>query len=343
RSQPSGSPPRTRSGGWTSTRCGRPPRPRSRVGDAGGRRQGAFGYSADVLGCSEPAFTLLRQLIAQRIGVYFGDDKRDLLADKLSDLLAARGMTSYLDYYYLLRYDADADHHWSELMDRLSVPETYFWRQPDQILALAQVIAPRHFARRGALPLRIWSAACCTGEEPVSIAIALAEAGLLHRRPIEIVASDGSAAMVERARQGLYGERSFRALPAELRERYFRGEGAGWRVNPRLLGPIRWTTANLVDPQAVRPLAAVDAIFCRNVLIYFSDETISHVARLFAEGLRDEGHLFLGASESLTRLATDFELAEVGGAFVYVRGAAARAPRARAAANGRPAQHQQSE
>jgi chemotaxis protein methyltransferase CheR len=73
------------------------------------------------------------------------------------------------------------------------------------------------------------------------------------------------------------------------------------------------------------------------VLIYFSDETISHVARLFAAGLREDGHLFLGASESLTRLATDFELAEIGGAFVYVKGATARAPHARAAADCRPA------
>ena len=298
--------------------------------DAGGRRSGALGYSADILGFSDSAFTLLRDLIAQRIGVHFGDDKRDLLADKLSDLLAARGMTSYLDYYYLLRYDADADRHWSELMDRLSVPETYFWRQHEQLLALAQVVAPRHFERRGSAPLRIWSAACCTGEEPISIAIALAEAGILDRRPVEIVASDGSAAMVERARQGLYGERSFRSLPPALRERYFRPEGGRWRVDPLLHRRIRWTTANLVDPEAVAPLAVTDVIFCRNVLIYFSDETITRVARHFAEGLHEDGHLFLGASESLSRLTTEFELSEVGDAFVYVKGAGARATKDRA-------------
>ena len=309
-----------------------------------GRRNGAVGYSADVLGFSESSFTLLRDLIVQRAGVYFADDKRDLLADKLSDLLAERGMTSYLDYYYLLRYDADADRHWSELMDRLAVPETFFWRQPEQILAVANVLAPRHFERRPDTPLRIWSAACCTGEEPISIAIALAEAGLLHRKPIEIVASDASRAMVERARRGVYGERSFRNLPAELRDRYFRRDaGPGWRVDPRLHERIRWTTANLVEPADVGPLAAADVIFCRNVFIYFSDERIGHVARLFSEGMGDEGHLFLGASESLTRLATDFELAEVGGAFVYVKGAERRGTegerdggRGAAAAVGRP-------
>jgi len=278
------------------------------------------GYSADILGFSESAFVLLRDLIAQRAGVYFGDDKRDLLADKLSDLLAAHGMTSFLDYYYLLRYDAEADRHWLELMDRLAVPETYFWRQQEQIVALAQVIAPRHFERRPGAPLRIWSAACCTGEEPISIAIALAEAGLLHRKPIEIVASDGSGAMVERARRGLYGERSFRSLPPALRARYFRPEGTAWRVDERLHRQICWTTANLVDRASVLPLARADVIFCRNVFIYFSDETIAEIVRSFAEGLSNDGVLFLGAAESLTRLATDFELAEIGGAFAYVKG-----------------------
>jgi chemotaxis protein methyltransferase CheR len=270
-------------------------------------------------------FKLLRDLIAQRTGVHFADDKRDQLADKLSDLMSARGMASHLDYYYLLRYDAEADRHWSELMDRLSVPETYFWRQSEQILALANVIAPRHFQKAGAGPLRIWSAACCTGEEPVSLAMALAESGLLRQRPIEIMASDASEAMVARARRGIYGERSFRSLPAALREKYFVREETGWRVDRAVHEAITWTTANLVDPAAVAPLARVEVIFCRNVFIYFSDETIGRVARLFAEGLDCEGHLFLGAAESLTRLDTDFELHEIGGAFVYVKGTGGRA------------------
>jgi chemotaxis protein methyltransferase CheR len=303
----------------------------------GGRRVGGGGSSADVLGFSQSAFTLLRDLIAQRTGVHFANDKRDLLADKLADLLAARGMTSYLDYYYLLRYDADAPRHWAELVDRLAVPETYFWRQPDQVLALARVLAPEHFERRPGTPFRIWSAACCTGEEPLSIAIALAEAGLLDRRPIEIVASDASLAMIERARHGVYGERSFRALPAELRARYFRAEGRGWRIDPELHERVRWTTANLVDREEAAPLASADVVFCRNVLIYFADETVAHVARTFADAMPDHAHLCLGASESLTRMSTAFELVEVGGAFMYTKGAARNGtapPDARSGARG---------
>jgi chemotaxis protein methyltransferase CheR len=294
------------------------------VADLTPRRPGATAFGADALGLSESQFKLLRDLIAERTGVYFADERRDLLADKLSELMAERGMTSHLDYYYLLRYDADADRHWADLADRLAVPETYFWRQPEQILAVANVIAPRHLERPGAGPLRIWCAACCTGEEPLSLAIALAEAGLLHRRQIEIVASDASAAMVDIATRGLYGERSFRNLPWALRERYFAREGARWRVDRTVHGAIRWTTANLVDPVAVAPLATADVIFCRNVFIYFSDQTIARVARLFAEHMPNRAHLFLGASESLSRLETDFELQEVAGAFVYVRETSSR-------------------
>jgi len=285
------------------------------------QRRGGGGSSADVLGFSETAFTLLRELIAQRTGVYFADSKRDMLADKLSDSLATLGMSSYLDYYYLLRYDADAERHWADLANRLAVPETYFWRQPDQILAVAKVLAPRHFAAKPATPFRIWSAACCTGEEPLSIAIALAEAGLLDTHPIEIVASDASGAMIERARRGVYGERSFRTLPDAMRDRWFRCEEAGWRIDPRLHDAIRWRTANLVDAADVAALGRADVVFCRNVLIYFSDETVAHVARLLAASMPDDGHLCLGASESLTRTSSAFELVEVAGAFMYTKAA----------------------
>lgn len=295
--------------------------------DAGGHRGGPAGYSAGILGFSDSAFTLLRDLIAQHTGVFFGDERRDQLADKLSDLVASLGMTSFLDYYYLLRYDAEREQHWTALMDRLAVPETYFWRQPDQIRAFAQIVAPEHFAAHPGRPLRVWSAACCSGEEPISLAIALDQEGLLDRMPIEIVASDASPALVQRARRGIYGERSFRSLPSELRARYFQSHGERWRVESRIHERIRWATANLVDSSSVRALAAVDVIFCRNVFIYFSDETITRVTQSFAEGLAEDGRLFLGASESLTRLETPFELTELGSAFVYVKATTARESR----------------
>jgi chemotaxis protein methyltransferase CheR len=110
---------------------------------------------------------LLRALIHERTGIFFDNGKADLLTDKLSPLVIERGFTSFLDYYYLLKYDEAAQDEWGHVMNALSVPETYFWREMDQVRALVKTIVPRWFDAHGTEPLKIWSAACATGEEPV--------------------------------------------------------------------------------------------------------------------------------------------------------------------------------
>ncbi len=293
----------------------------------GGRgRLAPPGYSAGVLGLSADAFALLRDLVLERTGLYFDNAKRDMFADKLSELVVERGLGSFLDYYYLLRYDADADRHWLELRDRLAVPETYFWRQPEQIDALVRHVVPAHFGRPDAGPLRIWSAGCCTGEEPLTIAMALAEAGWLTRAPIEIVGSDASPALLARARRGVFRDRSFRSLPSALRDRWFEPHDGGWRIDPALLARVEWRTVNLVEGAEVAPLATSPVIFCRNVFIYFSDDAVRRVTGEFYDHMPAPGHLFLGASESLARLGTRFELREVGSAFAYVKEGPAPTP-----------------
>jgi len=282
-------------------------------------REAVRGYGATPQPRGAPALNLLRDLIVQRTGVWYDDAKRDLLEERVGELVAARGLPSLLDYYYLLRYDPDADAVWRELMDRLAVPETYFWRQPEQFEALAEVVVPRHLEAHPGRALRVWSAACCSGEEPLSIAMALEEGGWFDRLPIEIVGSDASPALVARARAGVYGDRSLRALSPARRARWFAREGERWRVDPGLHARVGWATANLLDEAEAGPLAAADVVFCRNVLIYFSDDAIRRVAALLAARMPRDGWLFLGASESFMRLATDFAMDEVGSAFAYVR------------------------
>jgi chemotaxis protein methyltransferase CheR len=282
--------------------------------------QPSFTLGNTTFALSDAAFALLRDIIVQRAGILFDDSKRGVMADKLSELVAANGLSSFLDYYYLLRYDGNADAHWAALMNRLSVPETFFWRQPEQITALATVIAPAHFLAYPNRPLRIWSAGCCSGEEPVSLAIALAEHGLLGSHPIEIVATDASADAIARAKRASYGERSFRQLPERLKAKYFERDSAErWRPIDAVRRPIRWDVANLVVPEDVKRHASCDVIFCRNVFIYFSDDAIRSTVRLFTEYLSPDGFLFVGASESLGRLGVALELAEIGGAFTYVK------------------------
>ena len=283
------------------------------------RPHDSLAYGNVVFALPDGVYALLRDLIVERTGVLFDEPKRSLLADKLSGLVTSNGLTSLLDYYYLLRYDDPVGEHLAALMDRLAVPETFFWRQSDQLQAIADFVAPAHFMRHPDRPLRIWSAACCTGEEPVSVAIALAETGQLQPRAVEIVATDGSRAMVERARRGEYGERSFRQLPDKLKERYFERHGDRWRPIEQLRRAIRWDIANLARPSDVRRFAGADVILCRNVFIYFADDAIREVVRVIHATMPPDGFLFLGAAESLTRLGVDLQLAEIGSAFAYVK------------------------
>jgi chemotaxis protein methyltransferase CheR len=184
-----------------------------------------MGFKTDISGVRRGGETLLRDLIHERVGVFFDDSKINLFADKLAPLVVERGFDSFLDYFYLLKYDAAAAAEWRSVINAITVHETYFWREMDQIHGLAEKIIPDLLAKNPAARIRIWSAACATGEEPLTIAMRLNEAGLFARGDIEIRASDASSEALERARKGCYRERSFRALPLPLKEKYFTSDG----------------------------------------------------------------------------------------------------------------------
>ena len=260
---------------------------------------------------------LLRDLVHERTGLYFETDRTDVLVDKLRDRAEAHACHSLLDYYYILKYDEKGPDEWLRVMDAFSVQETYFWREPSQIEALVNELVPKWFQDH-ATPLRIWSAACATGEEPYSIVIALLEAGLGHL-PIEINASDASEAALKKAQTGVYRERSFRALSEPLRQKYFTPVAGGWQLSPDVMRRVKFRRANIVAPTEVAELAHASVIFCRNVFIYFSPDSIRRTIAVFADRMTGRGYLFVGSSESLLKISDDFELQEIGDAFVYVR------------------------
>jgi chemotaxis protein methyltransferase CheR len=184
-----------------------------------------------------------------------------------------------------------------------------------QINALVTQIVPAWF-RTKPLVFRIWSAACASGEEPYSIAMALLEAGL-GDYPVELIGSDANQSALEAARKGVYREKSFRALPLHLRQKYFEAMPEGWRLSTEIKKRVVLKRANLFEPADVAALARVQVIFCRNVFIYFSRHAIRQTVAMMAAKMAPGGHLFLGASESLLRISTDFELKEMGDALVY--------------------------
>jgi chemotaxis protein methyltransferase CheR len=202
-------------------------------------------------------------------------------------------------------------------MDALSVQETYFFREMDQVNALTKVLVPQWFEKKSDL-LRIWVAASASGDEAFTIAIALEEAGF-GRHPIEIVGSDASEAAIEKARAGIFRERAFRTTAPEIKAKYFTPRREHWSLNADILRRVRFERVNLVAPAEIDELARSPIVFCRNVFIYFSKKVIARTVRRFAERMPPNGYLCVGASESLLKITNDFEIKEIGGAFIYVR------------------------
>lgn len=278
-------------------------------------------FSPENLGVSEAGLPLLRELIHQQTGLFYENGRGELLTDRLAPLVLARGFRSYLDFYYLLKFDDQSSGPaWREVMNALSVQETYFWRESDQLRALTCHVLPDLVQAAPGKPIRIWSIPCATGEEPLSIAMALEEARWFDRVRIEIHASDGSAAAIDKARQGLYRERSFRSLPSHLRDTYF--EMRGTLSSPRASLAQRitsWSVVNLMARNEVLLHAGSQIVFCRNAFIYFSPESVRQAVKTFEDAMPVPGYLFVGASESLSRVSDRLTLEDFDRAFVYTK------------------------
>jgi chemotaxis protein methyltransferase CheR len=249
-------------------------------------------FQPENLGLTDAGLPLLRDLIHERTGLFFDNGRYESLFDRIAPLVIGRGLRSFLDFYYLLKYDdGSAAAEWRNVMDALAVNETYFWREIDQVHALASRVMPELARTADGRPIRIWSVPCATGEEPLSIAMMLTETGWFDRVPIEIHASDASAAAIRGARAGSYRERAFRALPPALREKYFRRAGDRWAPCPELSARIAsWSVVNLMRAEETALLAGSPAIFCRNAFIYFSPQSVKSVVDYFADRMPAPGY-----------------------------------------------------
>ena len=252
-------------------------------------------------------FAMLRDLIRERFGIYYDDAKRFLLLSRLKTRVAKRGFETYEGYLRFLLSDPRREDEFDALASALSNNETYFFRERAQLRALAGPISDAILEGRSRPTIRIWSAACSSGEEPYSLAITLLEARRIPQAAIEVAASDLSPAVLERARAGRYRPISFRATDPSTIEKYFSRDGDGFIIAPRLRGLVTFSKLNLVEPGAVEGFGRFDAIFCRNCLIYFDRPTQQRVAESFARALAPGGFLFLGHAESLFHLTDRYE------------------------------------
>lgn len=249
---------------------------------------------------SDAEFRQLRDLIRDRFGIYYDDSKQFLLQSRLQTRLVKRSAADFTAYYRFLTAGADRQDEWDELASVLSNNETYFFRERAQLEVLAGEVVSD--AIRSGGRLRVWSSACSTGEEPFSLAMTLLETRKLAPSQIQIKAGDLSPRALERCKVGFYRDLSFRATPPELIQKYFRPFENGFLIADEIKRLVEFFRINLLDERAVGSQGPLDAIFCRNVLIYFDKPTQKRVVEAFARALRPRGYLFLGHAESIIRL-----------------------------------------
>ena len=272
---------------------------------------------------SRPVFAILTALVEERAGLHYGPGEQDVFLERVQTRSEEVGFESLLDYYYFLRYDPGGARELDELIDRLVVNETYFFRELEPLRLIAsQLIQP--LVSSGRRP-RIWSAACATGEEPLTLAMLLAQAGLLSQ--VDLIASDISQRALEVARRGRFGRRSLRyGIDSELATRWIREEGDRFQIDPQLIEAIDWRRLNLCVPEELADIGACDVVLCRNVLIYFREDTVARVVEQLTTHLKPDGVLLVGVAESLLRFGTALACEEMNQVFLYRKLSALSSP-----------------
>lgn len=260
--------------------------------------------SAGTPPINERDFQAIRTWIHRLAGIHLSNQKKALVVGRLASRLHHHQLTSYGEYFRLL----ESGLHPAEVqiaIDRLTTNETHFFREPKHFDFLRDKILRGGLMRS---PFRAWSAASSTGEEPYSIAMTLAAA--LGEAPWEVVASDLSSRVLERARAGHYSLARAKSIPRPMLQAYcLKGVGAQegtFLVEPRLRSRVRFAQINLLG--AIRSIGAFDVIFLRNVMIYFDLSTKREVVASMLRHLRPKGYLIVGHSESLNGVSNAVDI-----------------------------------
>ena len=267
-------------------------------------------------------FLSIRDFIYGRTGIFFSESKQYFLENRLNRRLQEVNLGAYRDYLGLLQ-GAQGRDELKELFNEITTNETSFWRNPPQIEAFQRIVLPEAVAlarARGGNRLRLWSAACSSGEEPFTLAMICQEAKdtLLRGMTVEIVATDISEKVLAQAREGSYGSYTLRNLtPAQVNQHFTQQGPDTFQVKPELKQLVDFRNFNLVDYGNYRTLGSFDVIFCRNVLIYFDDAVKAKVIKGFHEALQPKAFLLVGHSESIHSFNVGFDLMHFSKAMGY--------------------------
>ncbi len=268
---------------------------------------------------TDEIFKQFRDFIYEKCGIFIPDNKRYFLENRLGRRIQEKDLKGYQDYLYTLKYDSDKN-ELSKLFDLITTNETFFFREPQHFDVFKGELLPRIISENtqaGRRDIKVWSAACSTGEEPYTIAMLFLdkhENGLYRK---EIYASDLSESVLGSARAGVYGSYAVRNVPEEYLRKHFTNTDQQYKLSPTVKSMVKYMKINLMEDRDARALRGVDVIFCRNVLIYFDDKAKQKAVSQLYDALRPNGYLFIGTSESLHNITRAFRPVVINKVIVY--------------------------
>ncbi len=264
---------------------------------------------------------LLKEYITGAFGLVLDRNNEGLLTKKLLPRLEGLGLATLADYYAYLKFAPRRKDEHKLLLSLVTNNETYFFREEPQLRVLSEVVLPALKEKKlkcGERKLRIVSAGCSSGEEVYTLAMLVIESGcFLWDWDVEIRGIDIDPQIIDRAKNGVYTGRAFQATPTHYIDRYFNKCNEGLKVKDILTRITNFTEGNILEVEQIIEGQSVDIVFCRNVLIYFDDDSIQRGVHGFANVLLPDGHLFLGHSESLSRITSNYIPVRFPGAIIY--------------------------
>lgn len=262
---------------------------------------------------SDESFERFRTLIYDESGIHFSSTNRSILESRLKERLRVASLSDVEEYYRLITRE---DGEMKVLLDSVTTNLTRFFRNTSHFQTFEYYVVPELIKAKSATAdrtIRLWSAGCSTGEEPYSVAIMLKEL-LPPTIRFEIVGSDLSLKSLMTGQEGFYAENRMNGVPERFLAKYFERKAGGYQVVPEIKQTIRFDYHNLKNDSGLR---GMDVIMCRNVLIYFDEAAQRAVVNRFWDAMADHGFLFIGHSESLFGMNTQFEFLRTDWACIY--------------------------
>jgi len=263
-----------------------------------------------------------QRFLEEACGILLGENKHYLVQSRLGKLVKENGSAGLGDLVSKLRLERQGGALRERVIEAMTTNETFWFRDKHPFEILEETVLPALSERRSR-SVRIWSAACSTGQEPYSISMVVQQ--YLSRNTaalsdVQITATDISTAVLEEAKSAYYDTMQLaRGLQSDQKQRYFERDTAHWeerwQVREEIRRRVRFTIANLQGSYTA--LGKFDIIFCRNVLIYFSSESKKDILARMADALNPEGYLFLGASESISQYSDAFDMVRCPRGVVY--------------------------